>query len=924
MDSNLSELVLNCSSGSGVVGASFISLVGNKPTYKIKQNKLSTFIEGYCGLAAADEEEGDYKKQKQLYLAEVVDRKTLPVFGIFTLKFENLSEYASIFDETFLVEVARCFQLAMGELIEISAELNELICCVEESTPWKMGNHTSIQVKWQFPYCQVDIEYQKKHLRPKLLTLLRSRKIMSYLEVEPIGDWNDILQPITNNFPLYRSSSELGRPHMTLTHIYYALGEEEEKSQPQDFIDDLDKVFKPENHSYIIQNKITPDFVEKDDIDVKFWLPLFLSINFWTREANIKIVEQDTHGDGHKFENIDTDDPLEIASHLLPLLGPHRIKEEHYWLDVGRALYNITKGSEIGLNKWIAFSSRATIEGRDERSCRMKYNRIVQGIICHQYISVKTIAWFAKEDNPAAYAAWHDSWCHNTFENGISGLHEDVAKAVYRYFWLDYLCTGMTKATWWRFVDTCFKPMDDAVDLRKNISTKFIPVYIKMIADFSRKMFEDLQSADSKKKELEIQVQNIAKLITKLKTESYKTTLLKACRQQFYTIDIFSKIINKDPEKLACTNNVIELCDGKANVRPGKPEDYITITTGIAYETFSWEDPLVKELMEWLRQVFVDRELLDYFLKDAASFLRAKNAEKRFRIWTGMGNNSKSMILKLFKYALGQKCVDFPLDVICGKKGFASNGPSPELSQAEGSNAAFLSEPEGDEEMRTGAIKRYTGGDSFFTRACNENGGSIEAFFKLVLMCNRIPDFTMIDTALRDRIDILPFLSTWSDDAPDDEKEQYRLRIFKKDPFFEKRLPELSYAFLWVMVQYFPSYSVSGLKRPEIVRKKIQEHMEENDTYRMFIEDKLTPVYKVDGEKKIIDESVSVTPTELYGSFKIWFRDAHPTGKVIDKPKFIEEMSMTNRLGPRGGVRRGWIGLKIIVPIAANAGIFQQ
>lgn len=927
MDSTLADLIRDGSSGQGVVGASFVSFIGNKSIHKVKQNKLAAFLDGYCQLAYEDEQIDDYKKQKQLYLGEVIDKRTLPVYGSFVLKFENLDEDSALFDDIFLMEVTRCFQQAITELIEVSTQASELICCIQESPPWRMANKTSIQVQWQFPYCQIDIEFQKKTLRPRVLGLLRSRKVASYLDAEPIGDWTDIIQPITDSFPLYRSSSELGRPHMTLTHIYHLLEDRtDEKYQPTNLVDELDNVYKPEHHSFIFQNKISSDFVSRDDVDTKFFLPLFLSINFWGSEARVKTADQDnTIGDDHKFDNIDTDDPLEIASHLLPLLSSQRVEKEHYWLDVGRVLFNITKGGEEGLNRWIHFSSKHDMEGRDARSCRMKYPRISDTIVSHQYMSIKTIAWFAKEDSPSAYANWHEAWCQSALRLATTALHEDVARAVYRAFWLNYICTGMSKSTWWRFDNTCFKPMDDAVNLRKDLTTKFIPIYEKMRADISRELYEDLQGNESQKKQVEVQIQEITSLIKKLKTESYKSTLIKSCRQFFYQTDKFSDITDRDPDKLACVNLVIELCEGKAYPRKGKPEDFITVTTGIRYEEFSWDDPLVKELLTWLGQVFVDNELLKYFLKDASSFLRAKNAEKRFRIWTGMGDNSKSMIVKLFQYTFGNKCVDFPLSLICGKQGFASSGPTPELAQSKNACVGFICEPESDEEIRTGAVKKFTGGDRFFARACNENGGSIEAYFKLVLMCNRIPDFSIIDKAFESRVDILPYLSSWVDNPPTDEKEQYKLRTFKKDPFFDKRLPELSYPFLWLLVQYFPLYSAEGLKRPQIVVDTIQKHMENNDTYRMFIIDRIEPVYKLEGEKKLIDESVSVSATEIYNVFKSWYRELHGGSNRSSPPdfnRFKEELCMNTRLGPQ--VNRRWIGIKINLPIAAQSGIFQQ
>ena len=70
--------------------------------------------------------------------------------------------------------------------------------------------------------------------------------------------------------------------------------------------------------------------------------------------------------------------------------------------------------------------------------------------------------------------------------------------------------------------------------------------------------------------------------------------------------------------------------------------------------------------------------------------------------------------------------------------------------------------------------------------------------FKLGLICNKLPQIPNADQATWNRIRIIPFESTFTDDAPTDPNEQLRKKIFPVDRDFEdKKLPGMLEAFAW-------------------------------------------------------------------------------------------------------------------------------
>lgn len=597
-------------------------------------------------------------------------------------------------------------------------------------------------------------------------------------------------------------------------------------------------------------------------------------------------------------------DPMYLAKTLLPMLNVKRFDVELYWLDIGRALYNITNGSKEGLDLWVQYSAKATVTDRTKEICTTKYPTL-QGTP----LTEKTIGRFAREDLPEQYQEWHQAWCQNSLVEALSGIHFDVAEAIWRVFWLDFTCSGFTKQAWYRFDKTHLKKMDDAVYLRKAIIDELIPIYRRIRLEASQQSLP-LSGEDNDKKQLETFIKQIGNLIKNLGNPDYQTTVINMCREKFY-VENFDKLCDANPKLTAHVNCVIECCDDGAYVRPGKPEDYITLCSHTPYlANLSWEHPLVVELMTWFQQCFPDKELLHYFLKDSSAMLLGRNTEQLFRVWCGEGDNSKSMIVKLFQAVLGMYCIDLPMEIFMKIRG---DSFTPELAQARGAHVSFLAEPYPDEDIQVGRSNRFNVSDRMIARMCKEHGGSMGTFFKFVLMCNRPPIIPAADKTLQDCFRILPFLSTWLRSGyPEDPIEQMKQRKFKMDPFFENRIPELAQAFLWVMVEYFPKYSAEGLKPPKIIVDYTQRHWEENDPYTKFIQECITYAYVSDQNELKIDDTQNITATDLYRHFKVWYKEMYPGANCISQKDFAREMKQSQRLGPQNSKKR-WVGIRVNV-----------
>ena len=173
--------------------------------------------------------------------------------------------------------------------------------------------------------------------------------------------------------------------------------------------------------------------------------------------------------------------------------------------------------------------------------------------------------------------------------------------------------------------------------------------------------------------------------------------------------------------------------------RNGRPDDYITFTTGLNFnKEYTYDHPDVKDLDKYLEEVFPNKNRREYFLDFLCGTLQG-NDHKRFLVATGDGDNSKSMMMALLEetFGLGETGYfgKFPPELVIISKGHSSGGARPELSRVRGKKIMGIDEITQREELNIREIKRLTGNDSYYARALFEKGTEIRPQFTLILQC---------------------------------------------------------------------------------------------------------------------------------------------------------------------------------------------
>ncbi len=877
----------------------------------IRPHKIGTFWERYCNLVN--------KNQANLCMAENVGSGAVaPLIADFKFGFhatersqdpksdpEGLDPKSgdtdpdpdpegvedTEYDSRFMLTLISCFQQVLLETLQISDSKLELVCCVLEShASWIETNIDESRIlcrsiRLQFPFCRIETPVASQLIFPRVIALYRQKNVIGLLPSQPCNDWDKIMDLDVMNKPIlmYGSVNHPAESVKTLSFIYGVIERDHVDGLVDPISMDSSEIFKFKHHPDVVSGSILREHIEEDDID--YWLPMALSVHFWTGVVRIRDhQETKTQFKKLKIGSVKLgDDDFTLCKSFIPMLSQKRLNDKNYWIDIGQALYNSNSGADDGLEEWIKVTRGSENSELDQELCEKLYPTFG-----NSNITVKTMAWYVKEDAPENYENWHQKWIQAALDESLSMLDNDIAKALYRCYWLEFSFVphGVRSGAWYKFRHHRWMKDEKSLELKRRISNDFIRRYEKLRVHYSQMVMQTVD--DYSKGRLEDKIDKINKILKPLKKNDFKRKLVNEA-EEFFEIENFSTLLDQNPNCIGHTNYVSEVCDDEIVFRSGKPEDYISKSTGVKYNpNLTWEDETVKKVLKWFHQIFPDEELFECFCKYGASWFIGGNPDKIIPCWTGEGDNSKSMLEKGFEAAFGDYCfkVDNAIVTALNKN---PNGATPQLAQMNGARGGFTDELDEEETMKSSFLKKLAGADTFFGRFLHDNGGKIKVTFKFILVCNKVPQMNSVHKSIRSKFFIFPFLSVWSNQAPVDEATQFKQKHFKKDPRFEKQIPKLAPAILWLFARYYPKYIKEGLKIPKIVEDFTNDYWKDVDVYQLFKQEYIGEAW-IDKQKGIRNENARVSVQDLHREFKPWFKNNYEGEKVPNFRSFKLEM----------------------------------
>ena len=125
-------------------------------------------------------------------------------------------------------------------------------------------------------------------------------------------------------------------------------------------------------------------------------------------------------------------------------------------MHIGWALYNISNGSENGLALWLNFSSKCS-EKFKESDCISIWDKMQRN---DPPLTIGTLAYFAREDNPVAYSKIIDSYTDEYIKQSLDGSHNDLAKACRERYGTEFVCASISQNIWYQYSNHRWKKID--------------------------------------------------------------------------------------------------------------------------------------------------------------------------------------------------------------------------------------------------------------------------------------------------------------------------------------------------------------------------------------------------------------------------------------------------------------------------------
>jgi P4 family phage/plasmid primase-like protien len=551
---------------------------------------------------------------------------------------------------------------------------------------------------------------------------------------------------------------------------------------------------------------------------------------------------------------------------IINLLSVKRATDYSTWVEVGLCLHNIDPDNKAYLHLWDNFSKKS--DKYEEGYCETTWDNFTT--MKNGGLGIGSLYYFAKQDNNSIYRAIMRKGLGNIISSSIdSSLDYDLAKVLYEMNKNIFVCGSSVKSgTWYMFEEHKWVRMETNIELYNKISTEMCEEYVRELSNCNIEssnmdISEEAREASQKRGE------KILKVINKLKTNSSKKSIIDECKTLFYYKDFENKL-DVNPYLIGFNNGIYDL---NANIfREGRPDDYVTMTTGTDYQTFDVDDPNWEDLRNFIETVFPDVAMKDYFLTFLASCLEGVNKEEKFRIWVGSGSNGKSKIQELFNLAYGEYCMKFPISLLTGKRP-QSNACSPEVIRSKGKRFCYFEEPNENEKINTGRLKEFTGGDKIEGRALYKGNVEFKPQFKLSVLTNYLFEVSATDSGLWRRLEVIEFKSKFKDDPNENEKYEFPI-----DRSISEKMCNWKELFMsYLLDVYYKKYKKYGIIIPEDVKKHTDKYQKECDRYGQFVVDVIV-------HTKNYKDMINITI--LHDHYKFWHTQNNNDNKFMSKTDF--------------------------------------
>lgn len=283
-------------------------------------------------------------------------------------------------------------------------------------------------------------------------------------------------------------------------------------------------------------------------------------------------------------------------------------------------------------------------------------------------------------------------------------------------------------------------------------------------------------------------------------------------------VDTFEEMLGNF-KAVGLKDKVFDINSG--TLRQGCPLDYTSVSTRVAPST-----QYRQEVIAMLKDIFPKDNVFNYFMRYAGSLLVPGNRDKLFMVWSGTGNNGKSILARLIELTLGDYAVKLPTSLVTSKRS-GSASATPELLLLDRKLVAFLQEPSPEERLNIGVVKELTGNDTVYVRGLYQGGKNIHLKAKIIYVVNSTENLAVIEEAVWNRIVVLPFDTHFTDEIKSSKDR-------RSDPDLMQKLRTYAGSFLGLLIEEAQLYLREGLMTSSDVLNATSNVKLSNDYIRKY------------------------------------------------------------------------------------------
>jgi P4 family phage/plasmid primase-like protien len=553
-------------------------------------------------------------------------------------------------------------------------------------------------------------------------------------------------------------------------------------------------------------------------------------------------------GENINFIKAVSQDLLVEAKNLVKMFSKKRASYRDSWYQVGKCLYNIDYRL---LDDWIQFSKKTTRNNFVKGECEILWKKFK-----HSNYSMATLHYFAAMDNPSQYMRMKEEKLSKLIRDGMEASHNTIAKLLMEKYKFRYKCASIKHNIWYEFKNHRWVEIDSAYSLRNLISDELTQEYGKQ-QSYLYDLAKQKQGYD--KEQCISEAGRVSKVISKLNNSTFKNGVIRECADIAYDPN-FLKNLDENIYLICFENGVYDL--EAENFRDGCPDDYISLCTGYDYIPYDNNDEYSRQIKDFIEKIQPEKDMRKYLLTLLSTCLAGSICEESFYVLTGSGANGKSKLMELMKYTMGDLFKPMDIMVLVGKR-TSSSSATPELADKKGIRICPFDEPKATDEINTGFMKIFTGGDQITARALFKEPIYFKPQFKPFLLCNHLPNIKADDDGTWRRLKVIPFLSKFIKLSEAKKKTVLGKNQYWADNSLSEKLPEWKQMFMSMLIEYYKKYRTDGLVHPKLVTRETANYRKKCDVFQDFIGDYL---------EKTDDPKDCVNTIALYQNMRNWYR----------------------------------------------------